>query len=628
MDSIVAPPSWVTAASLCETQCRQAVSSICVLTLGPRNTGKTTFGRFIAEKCCSADIKCFWHELDPGQPAWSLPGQLSTLSCAPSTTVCSQPDKHSFQSSKSALLYGYNSPRGDPERYVACSRELLKICVERLQPEQRAGASTDSGDFNSLHIINTCGWTQGLGSWCTEQAVLPILQAISSQTAAPARLSAIICAFPGAENVVQSLQSHLKSHINTVFVSLMPAVSTDNGSSAVAVGPSRQLPTADRPTNPQEEPRANSGADLNKSLVLLSSTDGDPALARTAAAVPDELRRSFFPPPPGSTPGADGARAEGQRGNKRPRSSDDVQLERRSVAERLWQPPPTAGLPPPKRSQPEALSAPHARSLRGLTAIFGQHTPDVGAGLRAACESSKPAFRAPSTCLAGSAQQQALQHGHRYHFKKAVVGASTASTERTAASFASWSLSDTLMRTCLEARSLHTGASGCGVQVWLPLRDLTVYHQTKRIRSDSYAFSLLTSAGAGRFLSALRTPPSPKVGGPNHSDSGAAQSETVHFADVLPVHSRVVFTAVLCCTLVTHRAGRVLVLRVNAEDARLVSSTNAVALSQAPDMPVTCSAPAVDVLPPRGSGAAKHHHLNHGPAGLLNFTSPLGNLQI
>ena len=439
--------------------------------------------------------------------------------------------------------------------------------------------------------------------------------------------------------MVQNIQTKLSSCSNVSFIALTAAVSPEHGSSAVAAGPSTSVSAQAVEANPQAGQVATVPPyDTRQSLVLLSSTDGDPSLALTAATVPDELRSK----PQGglgaqqvhgnasSMPGA------GSRGLKRQRDATDIQDERRDATLRLWRPLQSeqTHLAAANSGAVRAIvphSASHARAHRALAAILGRSQPQGSTGYaRTTGQGSKAAFRSPALALTGSAQQQALQHGHRYHFQKSSSSKDPSKTaNQGTACFPSWSLADVIMQSAVPlAPSAHptAGTAATGVQLWIKLSEVTVFDQLKRVKSDSSLVSLLSSTAVGRFLTVLRIN-SGAASGATVADQSATES-ACSFPDTLPADAQVVCTVVLCSVLSTHRAGRVLLVRAHSGDANALSEGNAVAISQAPDLPTTCCSVAVDTVPPKGSSAAKHHHVGLGAAGVGVYTSELGHMQV
>lgn len=126
-----------------------------ILTIGPKSSGKSTFNRLLCNMIISRPgkiQKCWYLDLDPGQPEFGPPGQLSLVEV--STPIFGPPYTHaastgskSFRLVKSHTIAA-TTFKDDAARYLLCAADLV------------AEAESDP-----LHmIINSCGWTSGLGA--------------------------------------------------------------------------------------------------------------------------------------------------------------------------------------------------------------------------------------------------------------------------------------------------------------------------------------------------------------------------------------------------------------------------------------------------------------------------------
>ncbi len=618
MQAVAVPPSWDTARKLILSEL--AERNACVVALGPRGIGKSTFCRYIIRQSGSKEIDTTWHELDPGQPAWCVSGLMYSSPNKLAERVDRLPDTNICTMNAITLFYGFNSPRGNPERYVACSRKLLSP-LSNSSFEKQVPSVLSTQRFK-LDVINTCGWVQGLGLSCTINSILPTLAEISSQ---PSGACAVVCFFPGAEHVVQRLQNSIPTTSNVTFVSLSAAVSSESGSNALSAGPSKALGQGgatlalDQQAHPRAQHDQEDSTSVRQRLVLLSSTDGDPSLAQTDAAIPDELKRGGAAGTPTTTDG-------GQGGRKRTRSSEDPKSGRLSAALRLWQQPEASSRLADLQVTAPGVSAVQSRGRRGLAVVFGCATAPVNdAGVTiSAGNSVKPAFRSPALSLLGGSLQQALQHGHRYHQQTSADG-----TQTKAAAFSSWLMSDAVMAPpampggAQSAEPLHAAGPATGQQAWVPLKNLTVYDGLNRVKVAKDALRLVSSVALGRAVTLLdiSLPSRP-------ADDSSVAITAAHFPDTLPVESSVISPCILAAVLDTPRCGHVLALRLNSASVSSISMANAIVVCQAPDFPTTVTAAPVDSLPPRGSNAAKHQHLPLGAVGLESFHSPLGHIQL
>ncbi|EPE26035.1 hypothetical protein GLAREA_01947 [Glarea lozoyensis ATCC 20868] len=157
LQPLVSPPQWnAMLANLADTSPRsKSVSMLC----GPKASGKSTFTKLLANKLLLASSKSqsigvAILDLDPGQPEFSLPGQLSLIHLREPNF--GPPFSHPRASKKSNIIRSHAiaavSPSMDPNLYTACAIDLYthyRILVQKF-PECPL-------------IINTPGWVLGTG---------------------------------------------------------------------------------------------------------------------------------------------------------------------------------------------------------------------------------------------------------------------------------------------------------------------------------------------------------------------------------------------------------------------------------------------------------------------------------
>ncbi|OQO12512.1 hypothetical protein B0A48_03154 [Cryoendolithus antarcticus] len=130
-----------------------------VITLGPKSSGKSTLNRQICNAIVSKMLKrrCLYLDLDPGQPEFGPPGQISLVEVRSPILGPAFTHPASRKSKSHRLLVTHTlaatSFKDDPEHYVACVRDIMDGCRERLRGK----------DAQPL-IINTSGWVTGLGA--------------------------------------------------------------------------------------------------------------------------------------------------------------------------------------------------------------------------------------------------------------------------------------------------------------------------------------------------------------------------------------------------------------------------------------------------------------------------------
>ena len=124
-----------------------------VMAVGAKSAGKSTFNRLLFNTIVTKQTigRCQYLDLDPGQPEFGPPGQISLVEI--SAPVLGPPFSHpaSATSTTSRLIRSHTiaatSFRDDTSHYLACVRELLRH-VDGRQPL----------------IVNSCGWVSGAGA--------------------------------------------------------------------------------------------------------------------------------------------------------------------------------------------------------------------------------------------------------------------------------------------------------------------------------------------------------------------------------------------------------------------------------------------------------------------------------
>lgn len=137
-----------------------------VLVCGPKGAGKSTFVRLLANRLLSdsrskagakaseyADIMLL--DLDPGQPEFSPPGQLSLVHLQ--RPILGPPFSHPDSRGKGIRVMKAHSiaalsPAADPSHYMACALDLILHYDRGLPVSQRFPL-----------IVNTPGWILGTG---------------------------------------------------------------------------------------------------------------------------------------------------------------------------------------------------------------------------------------------------------------------------------------------------------------------------------------------------------------------------------------------------------------------------------------------------------------------------------
>ena len=177
---------------------------------GPKGAGKSTFCRILANALLRKapvtgnrdvpDDDCVaFLDLDPGQPEYSPPGDLSLLrlqswNLGPPLT---HPAPGLNQLIK-AHHFGHVSPKGDPQHYYSCALDLLDHY-----------RSMARGSKSCPLIINSAGWIQGNG-----------LELLSDLIHAIGLTDFVYMSVSGPEDVVDTLQG-ATSRSNVTFHQLV-----------------------------------------------------------------------------------------------------------------------------------------------------------------------------------------------------------------------------------------------------------------------------------------------------------------------------------------------------------------------------------------------------------------------
>ncbi|POS87289.1 hypothetical protein EPUL_001516, partial [Erysiphe pulchra] len=212
--SLVSPPEWNLAISNC---LKYSGTPSIVFVCGPKSAGKSTFAKLLINRFISGSINdlattgVVLLDLDPGQPEYSPPGQLSLihikeLNLGPSFShpICGSINKCIRSHSIGAV-----SPTLDPDFYKTCATNLFSEYLRIF--------ATRSPKIPL--VINTPGWVLGTGLEILVELIEKIKPTI-----------VIYMSQDGPPEVVESLQDVDKS---IKFVSL-PSQTSENSSRTAA----------------------------------------------------------------------------------------------------------------------------------------------------------------------------------------------------------------------------------------------------------------------------------------------------------------------------------------------------------------------------------------------------------
>lgn len=117
-----------------------------VVIVGEKNAGKSTAARYAVNRILSTGQQPSVLDCDPGQPLRGAPAMLSLFT--PSQPLLQAPHCAALESDvvRRQFYFGDVTPRDAPATYASCIGELLQTTpYDRL-------------------VVNTCGWTRGLGA--------------------------------------------------------------------------------------------------------------------------------------------------------------------------------------------------------------------------------------------------------------------------------------------------------------------------------------------------------------------------------------------------------------------------------------------------------------------------------
>lgn len=207
--TVTTPPSWKAPISQLvdktERSCSRYISTEMtgppiILVAGPKGVGKSTFLRMLVNKILTTtDVESVAYlDADPGQPEFAPAGIVSLNFLT--KPILGPPFTHTAISHIRRHNIGHNSPREDPPHYVASVADLVAAHTVNYP--------------NVPLLINTCGWTKGIG--------LEVLQDIL----ACSNLSDLVFLGPGASSIREIMPSHLGSP--PIVFHEVPAAQTTN----------------------------------------------------------------------------------------------------------------------------------------------------------------------------------------------------------------------------------------------------------------------------------------------------------------------------------------------------------------------------------------------------------------
>lgn len=132
-----------------------------VVLLGPKNSGKSSFARYLINQRVTKQQPVYYLDLDPGQCEFTPPGTLAL--CLITDFVFGPPYTHcGFESVVKAHTLGYPSPMDTPGRYLEMCADLYSTFLSHTTENP------------TTLIVNTPGWTKGLGLELNTEVCLTI----------------------------------------------------------------------------------------------------------------------------------------------------------------------------------------------------------------------------------------------------------------------------------------------------------------------------------------------------------------------------------------------------------------------------------------------------------------------
>jgi len=173
----------------CSMSPQQTGRNLKIMTVGGKSSGKSTLSRLLCNTFSSRSgfPKVVYLDLDPGQPEFGPPGQLSLVEVGTPLFGPSFTHVATTNSTRYKLLRSHNiaaaSPKDDPEHYLNCINDLLN----HIDPHQPL-------------VVNTCGWTSSVGAHILIKlaTLIGVTDLIVLEPIDPALVAALRTAMPTA----------------------------------------------------------------------------------------------------------------------------------------------------------------------------------------------------------------------------------------------------------------------------------------------------------------------------------------------------------------------------------------------------------------------------------------------
>ncbi|KAL2935945.1 Polynucleotide 5'-hydroxyl-kinase NOL9 [Bienertia sinuspersici] len=150
------PEEWSTAAAAIANDSTTSLPPL-VFICGAKNTGKTTFSRYLLNTLLLRYKRVAYLDTDVGQPEFTPPGCLSLTIIDEATPDFTIP---CLKTPQRCYFFGDISSKRDPKAYLSCISALYDHYTKEQQISSKNGSSATA---ELPLIINTPGWVKGIG---------------------------------------------------------------------------------------------------------------------------------------------------------------------------------------------------------------------------------------------------------------------------------------------------------------------------------------------------------------------------------------------------------------------------------------------------------------------------------
>ncbi|KAK4664973.1 Polynucleotide 5'-hydroxyl-kinase grc3 [Podospora pseudopauciseta] len=215
LQELVSPPEWnKKLASLIATK-RKGASSPIFFLCGPKSSGKSTFGKLLANRLITdraGNKNAPWSpiyilDIDPGQPEFGPPGVISLVKLT--SPNLQPPFCHPTLEPVTSMIRSHAiaavTPALDPEHFIECVMDLFTTYQTQTHPGE---------EKKPPMVVNTPGWIQGLG-----------LDILSDLVKGIKPTEVVYMSTEGPEETISGLQAAI-SFIPTTAFSTLPSQNT------------------------------------------------------------------------------------------------------------------------------------------------------------------------------------------------------------------------------------------------------------------------------------------------------------------------------------------------------------------------------------------------------------------